>query len=65
MGPANAVAELFDLGVVDDAICASIRGWIVGLAKLPGTAARVEVRHAGCRAKGDVACVYEVSWLGR
>jgi len=58
----HAVAELHDLGVVDEAICASIRGWIIGLAKLTGSKA-VRVRHATCRAKGDAACVYEVQWL--
>jgi hypothetical protein len=58
----HAIAELHDLGVVDDAICSSIRGWIIGLAKLTGTK-KVDVRQTTCRAKGDVACVYEVRWL--
>jgi hypothetical protein len=62
MGSEHAVAELWDLGVVDEAICASIKGWVQGLAKLAGPR-RVEVRHANCRAKGDQACVYEVRWL--
>jgi hypothetical protein len=64
MGTSNAVAELHDLGVVDEAICASIGGWIIGLASLPGSA-KVEVRHNGCRAKGAGACAYEVSWIAR
>jgi predicted hydrocarbon binding protein len=58
----RAVAELHDLGVVDEAICASIRGWIIGMAKLSGTR-HVDVRHPTCRAKGDPACVYEVRWM--
>lgn len=57
----RAVAELHDLGVVDEAICASIGGWILGLARMSGEK-KVEVRQAGCRAKGDAACVYEVRW---
>ncbi len=61
LSPDHAVAELHDLGVVDEAICASIRGWIIGLAKLSGTK-NVNVRQTTCRAKGDVACVYEVRW---
>jgi predicted hydrocarbon binding protein len=61
MDPEHAIAELHDLGVVDEAICASIGGWIIGLASLPGDR-KVEVRHAKCRAKGDPACVYEVQW---
>ena len=56
----SAVAELHDLGVVDDAICASIRGWLLGLAKLSGDA--VDVRHTKCRAKGEPACTYELHW---
>jgi predicted hydrocarbon binding protein len=62
MGSEHAVAELYDLGVVDDAICASIRGWILGLAGLSAGDKKIEARHATCRAKGDVACVYEVRW---
>jgi predicted hydrocarbon binding protein len=62
MSKDHAVAELYDLGVVDSAICASIGGWISGLAKETGER-RVEVRHTTCRAKGDPACVYEVQWL--
>jgi hypothetical protein len=58
----HAIAELHDLGVVDEAVCASIRGWIIGLAKLSGTR-KVEVRQTTCRAKGDSACVFEVRWL--
>jgi hypothetical protein len=64
MGPSHAIAELHDLGVVDEAICASLRGWIMGLAKLPGSR-RVDVTHATCRAKGDAACVFEVTWYDR
>jgi predicted hydrocarbon binding protein len=59
--PASAVAELHDLGYVDEAICASVRGWIIGLSKLSG-ARKVDVRHTTCRAHGDVACVFEVRW---
>jgi predicted hydrocarbon binding protein len=57
----HAIAELHDLGVVDEAICASIRGWILGLSRLSGEK-KVEVGHTTCRAKGDSACVYEVRW---
>ncbi len=58
----HAVAELHDLGVIDAAICASIGGWIVGMAKLSGTR-RVDVHHTTCRDQGDEACVYEVRWM--
>ena len=64
MGAEHAIAELHDLGVVDDAICASIRGWIIGLAKLSGTN-KVDVRHPACRAKGDAACAFDVTWFDR
>jgi predicted hydrocarbon binding protein len=56
----SAVAELYDLGVVDEAICASIRGWLLGLASLTGD--KVDVRHTKCRAKGEPACTYEMRW---
>jgi predicted hydrocarbon binding protein len=64
MDPEHAIAELHDLGVVDEAICASIGGWILGLAKLSGDGKVVDLRHTTCRAKGDAACVYELRWVG-
>jgi predicted hydrocarbon binding protein len=56
-----AIAELHDLGVVDEAICASIKGWILGLARLPGSS-KVEAEHSACRARGDAMCAYDVRW---
>jgi predicted hydrocarbon binding protein len=64
MDPEHAIAELHELGVVDEAICASIGGWILGLAKLSGDGKVVDLRHTTCRAKGDPACVYELRWVG-
>jgi predicted hydrocarbon binding protein len=56
----KAIAELHDLGVVDEAICASIGGWIKGMANLSGD--KVELKHTKCRAKGEPSCAYEVQW---
>ena len=56
----QARAELRDFGVVA-AVCASIRGWIIGLAMLTKPR-KVDVRHTACRAKGDAVCAYEVRW---
>jgi predicted hydrocarbon binding protein len=57
----HAIAELAGLAVVDEAICASLTGWIRGLAKLTGTR-RVDVKHSACRARGDAACAFDVRW---
>src|ERR1700735_1137493 len=45
MAPGHAIAEHHELGVVDEAICASIGGWILGLAKLSGDGKVVDLRH--------------------
>lgn len=59
-GDHGARATLHDLGVVDEAMCATLKGWIVGLLQLAGKRATVD--HVQCRARGDAACVYEVGW---
>jgi hypothetical protein len=60
-GDKAARGTLHDLGVVDDAMCATLRGWMLGLLQLAG-ARRPAVEHAQCRARGDAICVYDVSW---
>ena len=59
--PNHARAELSDLAFVDPAICASVKGWIVGLAKLTGSR-RVGVVHTQCRVRGDSVCTFEIDW---
>ena len=59
-GDRGARATLHDLGVVDDAMCATLKGWIVGLLELAGKRATVD--HAECRARGAATCVFHVSW---
>jgi predicted hydrocarbon binding protein len=61
VGTDQAQAELLDLATVDEAVCASIKGWIAGLAKLGGSRS-VEVRHLRCRARGSATCVFDVHW---
>ena len=58
----RAAAELFDLAVVDDAICSSLHGWILGLGRLTGTR-RVDLRHSRCRARGATSCVFDLTWI--
>ncbi len=60
-GDKAATATLHDLGVVDEAMCATLKGWILGLLQLAGTK-RPTVEHTECRARGAAACVYQVSW---
>ena len=62
LGPEQAQAELADLGVVDDAICASIKGWILGMAHLTGPNKQIDIRHVRCRARGSATCIYDVKW---
>ncbi len=59
--PGHARAELSELAFVDPAICASVRGWILGLMKLTGSR-KVAVEHTQCRARGDDVCAFEVDW---
>jgi hypothetical protein len=60
-GDKVARAWLYDLAVVDEAVCATLKGWILGLLQLAGTRQPC-VDHVECRARGDVACVFYVTW---
>ena len=60
-GDKGARALLHDLGVVDEAMCATLRGWMIGLLTLAGTK-NPQVEHPECRARGASTCVYLVSW---
>lgn len=60
-GDHGARATLRDLGVVDDAMCATLKGWILGLLQLAGIK-RASVDHVECRARGAATCVFNVSW---
>jgi hypothetical protein len=57
----SARAWLHELGVVDEAICATVRGWILGLLQLAGVK-RPTVDHVDCRARGAPSCSFDVSW---
>jgi len=59
-GDKGARATLHDLGVVDEAMCATLQGWMIGLLSLAGKQATVE--HGECRARGAATCVFRVSW---
>jgi hypothetical protein len=61
VGDAAARAELHDLGVVDDAMCATLKGWILGLLTLSGVR-RPRVSHTECRVRGARSCVYDIDW---
>lgn len=56
-----AVATLRDLGVVDEAMCATLKGWMIGLITLAGVK-QPTVDHVECRARGAPGCVYHVHW---
>ena len=61
VGSRGAVATLRELGVVDEAMCATLRGWILGLLTISGCR-EPQAIHSECRARGDQACVYQTSW---
>jgi hypothetical protein len=61
-GSNGARASLHDLGVVDEAVCATLKGWILGLMQLAGMKQRATVEHVECRARGAATCVYQVNW---
>lgn len=56
-----ARAFLHELGVVDEAMCATLKGWILGLLTLAGVK-KMQVEHLQCRARGAPSCLYHVSW---
>lgn len=60
-GEQSANAILHDLGVVDEAMCATLKGWILGLMTLAGTQ-NPTVNHDECRARGARSCVYATTW---
>lgn len=60
-GNSGARAVLHDLGVVDEAMCATLKGWIIGLLTMSG-AKNVKVMHRECRAHGGAACAFQVAW---
>jgi hypothetical protein len=60
-GDKGARATLHDLGVVDEAMCATLKGWIIGLLTLAGIK-HATVDHTECRAHGSRSCVYVASW---
>ena len=61
VGDKGARALLHDLGVVDEAMCATLKGWIQGLLQLAGIR-HATIEHTQCRARGDASCVYEIRW---
>lgn len=60
-GDHTARAWLHDLGVVDTAMCATLKGWIIGLLQLAGVK-RPLVEHVECRTRGAASCLYHVAW---
>ncbi len=60
-GDKGARAVLHDLGVVDEAMCATLKGWMIGLLQLAGIK-KPMVDHTECRALGAALCVYQISW---
>src|SRR6476620_5776048 len=50
VGDKGARAELRDLGVVDEAMCMTLKGWILGLLQLAGIK-HANVDHVACRAR--------------
>ncbi len=61
LGDKGAKAVLHDLGVVDEAMCATLKGWMLGLLQLAGIKKAI-IEHTECRARGAGACVYQISW---
>jgi hypothetical protein len=61
LGPKQIRASLHELGVVDDAMCATLGGWLIGLLTLAG-ARSPQITHDSCRARGDLACSWLADW---
>jgi hypothetical protein len=61
LGDKGARATLFEHGIVDEAMCATLTGWMLGLLQLAG-AKGTDVNHDECRARGATNCVYLLRW---
>jgi hypothetical protein len=60
-GSTAARALLHDHALSDEAFCATLKGWMIGLLTLAGCA-EISVEHSECRARRNRACVYRVAW---
>lgn len=60
-GSNGLTATLYDMDVVDDALCAEQEAYLGRVLELVG-AGTVDSRHVACRAKGAAACTWETSW---
>src|SRR4051812_644423 len=60
-GDKGARAVLLEHGIVDDAMCATLKGWIIGLLTIAGCK-NIKVNHVECRASGAPSCGYHASW---
>lgn len=60
-GKSGAIATLRELGVADEAMCATLAGWMIGLLTVAGCKSP-RVIHPECRASGGAACVFHATW---
>jgi hypothetical protein len=60
-GNSGAQATLHDHALTDEAFCATLKGWMLGLLTLAGCK-QISVEHPECRARRAKACVYQVTW---
>jgi hypothetical protein len=60
-GTHGARAVLYDIAIVDAALCATLKGWIIGMLTVGGCK-HLKVVHTECRTRGAPACVYLASW---
>lgn len=61
--PGGVVARLFDWGVVDAALCATLTGYLGRVLELIGSPVTIE--HRRCRAQGAACCELAWSWQRR
>jgi hypothetical protein len=57
----GARATLIDHAIVDAAMCATLKGWIIGLLTICNCK-QPKVLHDHCRVNGAEHCVYDCSW---
>jgi hypothetical protein len=60
-GPTLLDGVLEDFGIVDEAICLELTGYVSRVMEFAG-ASNARMTHPECRARGAASCRFQLSW---